>query len=167
MDRKNPPSQEIASGWSWAGLAARVILGGVLIFAGASKTAAPVEEFAVVIESYDVLPTDAAQGAAALLPWFELALGFSLVFGYLTKPASAAAGALFGAFLLALLSTKVRGIELPNCGCFGASFHAPTWVTMIMDALLLCDAAVAFAYGSRRLSLDNWADPRYTPLHAP
>lgn len=165
MDRKNPQGQVANAGWAWAGLAARLILGGVLIFAGASKTAGPTEEFAVVIESYDVLPTDASQTAAAFLPWLELALGYALVFGWLTKPAAGAAGALLAAFLLAMLSTKARGIELPNCGCFGAGFHAPLWVTMSMDALLLAGAFAAFKGGASLLSLDNWADGRYTTAH--
>jgi len=146
----------------WAGLVARIVLGSVLIFAGASKRAAPVEEFAVVIESYDVLPADAAQSAAALLPWAELFVGFALIFGWLTKWSSASAGGLFVAFLLALTSTKVRGIELPNCGCFGAGLHLPTWATMAMDAFLLLDAAVAFKFGESAFSLDNWAEGRYT-----
>lgn len=146
----------------WAGLAARLILGSVLVFAGASKRAAPVEEFSVVIESYDILPSDAAQSAAALLPWAELFVGFALIFGYFTQISAAVAGAMFTGFLLALISTKARGIELPNCGCFGSGFHAPLWVTIAMDAVLLADAAFAFKYGALGASLDNWAGPRYT-----
>jgi uncharacterized membrane protein YphA (DoxX/SURF4 family) len=145
-----------------AGLIARLILGSVLVFAGASKRAAPVEEFAVVIESYDILPTDAAQSAAALLPWAELFVGFALIFGYFTQASAAAAGAMFTGFLLALISTKARGIELPNCGCFGAGFHMPMAATITMDAALLLDAAFAFKFGAQALSLDNWASPRYT-----
>lgn len=146
----------------WAGLVARLILGGVLIFSGASKRAQPVEEFAVVVESYGILPPDPSQSAAAVLPWVELFVGFALVFGYFTPLASAGAGALLAIFLLALISTKARGIELPNCGCFGAGLHVPAWVTMTMDSLLLIDAGVAFKFGSQALSLDNWAAPGYT-----
>jgi uncharacterized membrane protein YphA (DoxX/SURF4 family) len=146
----------------WAGLAARLVLGLVLVFAGASKRASPVEEFSVVIESYDILPADASQSVAALLPWAELLIGFSLIFGFFTAPAAAAAGALFGGFLAALLSTKARGINLPNCGCFGAGFHMPLGATMTMDALLLVAAGLAFKHGAGAFSLDKWSGPRYT-----
>lgn len=146
----------------WAGLAARVVLGSVLIFSGGSKRAQPVEEFAVVVESYGILPADASQSAAAVLPWVELFLGFALVFGYFTPLSSAAAGGLFCVFLLALISTKARGIELPNCGCFGGGVHMPTWVTMMMDSVLLLLSAVAFKFGGLALSLDKWAEPGYT-----
>ena len=143
--------------WGWAGLLARLALGSVLIAAGASKTSAPPEEFAVVIEAYDIVPVDAAQSLSALLPWAELLLGFSLVFGFLTPYACLSAAALLAAFLLVLLSTKVRHIQLPNCGCFGTSVHLPTTATMMMDALLLLATTVAFRHGAAKLSLDGWA----------
>ena len=40
------------------GLAARLIVGGVLVYAGAVKAAGPAEEFALVIGAYQVLPSD-------------------------------------------------------------------------------------------------------------
>jgi uncharacterized membrane protein YphA (DoxX/SURF4 family) len=147
---------------AWAGLAARVALGLTLVFAGASKRAVPVEEFAVVIDAYAVVSPDAAQSIAALLPWAELLLGFSLLGGFMTPFAGAAAGALFVGFLGALLSTKARGFELPNCGCFGSNIHMSTSVTMAMDAILLACAVLAARYGRRRLSLDNWSSQGYT-----
>ena len=64
---------------------------------------------------------------------------------------------MFACFLGALISTKARGIELPNCGCFGAIFHVPLLATMIMDAFMLAAAGVSFSRGAQRLSLDNWS----------
>ena len=143
-------------------MAARVLLGATLIFSGASKVSAPSEEFAVVIEAYNLVPADAAQSLAALLPWAELVLGFALLLGYFTQQAALAAAAMLVVFIGAILSTKARGIELPNCGCFGASFHPKPMVTVALDALLLVTAAAAYAYGACRISLDNWANGGYT-----
>jgi uncharacterized membrane protein YphA (DoxX/SURF4 family) len=161
MDRK--AAQEVKRGpapsgrAAWLGLAARLILAGVFIVSGSSKRAAPPEEFAVVIESYDIVPTDAARGIAAILPWVELLVGFSLLFGYFTPQASLAAGAMFLAFVVALLSTKVRGINLPNCGCFGGRFHPSPMTTAAMDSVLAVLSYVSLRHGGKRLSLDNWS----------
>ncbi|MDE2238033.1 MAG: DoxX family membrane protein [Elusimicrobia bacterium] len=143
--------------WVLAGLMARVLVGGVLIAAGASKRAKPPEEFAVVIEAYDIAPQDSVQSLSVLLPWAELLVGFSLLFGFLTPAASAAAAAMFSGFLLALLSTKFRHIPLPDCGCFGQGLHLPTTVTIALDALLLLPCSLlSLRQGARFLSLDAW-----------
>jgi uncharacterized membrane protein YphA (DoxX/SURF4 family) len=161
MDRKD--AQVAPDSKRWLGLAARLALGGVLVFAGFHKTAAPSEEFAVIIEAYGLVSSDAAQSLAVFLPWVELLVGFALLFGWMTQIAAAAGGAMFAGFLLALGSTLARGIELPNCGCFGGGVHMPVPATMAMDAALLACAAAAFLYGAGTLSLDKWADARYTP----
>ncbi len=152
-----------AARWAVVGLIARLLIGGTLIVAGASKLAAPPQEFAVVIESYELVSTDAAETMAALMPWAELVLGFALVLGYFTPYASSFAGAMFVAFIGAILSTKARGIELPNCGCFGGSFHPKPLVTAGMDLVLLAACAAAFRHGAAILSLDKWAGDGYTP----
>lgn len=148
--------------WGWAGLAARVLLGCVLVFSGASKRAAPPEEFQVVIEAYDLVPLDAARTLSRFLPWIELAVGFSLLLGFETQLAALAGGAMMATFVAAILSTKARGMELPNCGCFGGRISLPPLVTAGVDTLLIAAAALAFKAGRERLSLDNWASGGYT-----
>ena len=156
-----------AAKWAVVGLIARLAIGGVLIVAGASKLSAPPEEFAVVIESYELVSPDAAQTLAAFMPWCELILGFALILGYFTSAASAAAGAMLATFVGAIVSTKARGIDLPNCGCFGGSFHPKPTETLAMDLVLLLAAYAAYFHGSRLWSLDNWAERRYTPARKP
>jgi putative oxidoreductase len=156
MDRQ--AAQKVSPGLSAAGLAARLILGAVFLFAGAQKAAGPVEEFAVIISGYGLLPPGMTMGAAAVIPWLEVFLGLSLMAGYFTREAAAALGALSASFILALLSVKLRGYELPNCGCFGGGIHLTMWQAMALDAALLACAAAAFKAGSARLSLDRWAE---------
>lgn len=146
----------------WLAFAARLAVALVLIAAGAAKAAAPPEEFAYVIEQYRLFGPDVSLTLAAFMPWIELLVGYALALGWLTRPASAAAAGMFASFLFALGSTKLRGIELPSCGCFGASWHIPPEATLALDFLLLFCCLAAFARGRERLSLDNWADPGYT-----
>ncbi|MBI2385806.1 MAG: DoxX family membrane protein [Elusimicrobia bacterium] len=144
------------------GLAARVIVGAVLVYAGAAKAAGPAEEFAVVIGSYDVLPRDMVLTAATFLPWVEIVVGWSLILGLRLRAAAAAAGALFAAFLFALLTVKAKGIELPNCGCFGDGVHLTLTQGLIFDTALAGLCWLAWSAGPSRLSLDSWAEGGYT-----
>jgi uncharacterized membrane protein YphA (DoxX/SURF4 family) len=147
-------------------LAARLVIGGVLIYAGATKAAGPAEEFAYVISAYGMLPPDALPLAARLLPWTELLLGWALLLGWQARAAATAAGALFAVFLFALIGTKARGIELPNCGCFGDGVHFTMSQTIAMDSCLLLLAWVLRGAPASRAALDAWADAGYTRPNA-
>ncbi len=139
------------------GLAARLIIGLVFIVSGTLKAAAPPEEFALVIEYYRIIPSpEAILFLATFLPWLEVIIGFSLVFGFFTRQAAAAAGAMLLTFIAAIFSTKLRGLELPNCGCFGFRFHPTPSQALVLDTLLIATALQAWRRGAERLSLDLW-----------
>ncbi|MBI5245783.1 MAG: DoxX family membrane protein [Elusimicrobia bacterium] len=149
-----------------AGLAARVLVGAVLVYAGATKAAGPSEEFAIIIGSYDILPREMVMTAAAFLPWVELVLGWALIFGLRLKETAAASGALFGAFLVALGMVKLKGIQLPNCGCFGDAIHFTPLQALAFDSVLLGLCWLAWKSAPAALSLDSWTEGGYTdPAH--
>jgi uncharacterized membrane protein YphA (DoxX/SURF4 family) len=145
------------------GVAARLIVGAVLVYAGATKAAGPAEEFALVIGAYQVLPKDMLLSMAAFLPWVELLLGWALILGAERRAAAAGAGVLFGGFLLALLSVIARGIELPNCGCFGDGVHFTPPQALLFDLALVSLCFVSWKAGDSKLSLDSLTRPGYTP----
>ena len=140
-----------------AGLAARLIAGAVLVYAGAAKAAAPAEEFALVIQSYSILPLSVTLPLAGLLPWLELIVGWALLLGVETTAAAAAAGALFGLFLAALGSVVARGIPIPNCGCFGDALHLSTAQALLFDSAMAALSWTAFRGGAGPMSLDSWS----------
>ena len=168
MDRQKPrevaaaPAHDRFRAPAWAGLAARVVLGAILIVSGVSKASAPSEEFAVVIEAYNLVPIDLAAGMAAILPWVEALLGFSLLLGYYTRASATGAGAMLAVFVLAILSTKARGMDLPTCGCFGSAWRPSPSVTVAVALVLIALAAVAVKARAQWASLDNWAGGGYT-----
>lgn len=147
---------------SWLGLLGRLVVGGVLVYAGAGKAAGPTEEFALVISYYQLLPRDMVMTVASFLPWAEVIVGWALLLGAFTRLAAGAATGLFGFFLLALLSVLARGIELPNCGCFGDAVHFTIPQALAFDSVMLALCWFALAHG-RLLSLDKWVDGSYTP----
>jgi uncharacterized membrane protein YphA (DoxX/SURF4 family) len=139
-------------------LAARLIVGAILVYAGASKASAPAEEFALVIDSYALIPPSLALPLAGILPWLELLVGWALILGVGGRAASSAAMGMFGFFLAALGSVVVRGIPLPNCGCFGEGLHFTPGQGLIFDSMMLALCWTAFRGGSGPWSLDSWSE---------
>jgi uncharacterized membrane protein YphA (DoxX/SURF4 family) len=134
----------------------RLVVGSVLIYAGASKTSSPTEEFAYIIQAYDLIPAALALPMAGLLPWVELLVGWSLVLGVETRLSSAAAGGLFAMFFVAVGSALARGIGLPNCGCFGEGMHFSLGQTLAFDSVMLISCYTAFRYAPDAISVDRW-----------
>jgi uncharacterized membrane protein YphA (DoxX/SURF4 family) len=141
-----------------AALAARVLIGAVLIYAGASKAAAPVEEFATVVQSYGILGSDMSLSTAAVLPWLELVVGWALLLGVQTRAAATAAAALFAVFLTALGSALLRKIPLPNCGCYGDGLHFSTGHAFLLDCGLAALCALCWSAGPGPASVDAWVE---------
>lgn len=157
MSAKIPPS---------VGLAARVLVGAILVYAGATKAAGPSEEFAIVIGSYDVLPREMVLTAATFLPWIEMLIGWSLVLGLKLRASAAAAGALFASFLFALILVQAKGIQLPNCGCLGDAVHFTPFQACLFDIGLSTLCWLTWRSAPARLSLDSWTEGGYTgPTH--
>ncbi|MBI4801316.1 MAG: DoxX family protein [Elusimicrobia bacterium] len=135
------------------GLAARLILGGVFIYAGFLKTVAPAEEFAYAIEAYRVVPQGFALLSALTVPWLEIYLGVFLIAGLFGRLSAGLAGALLAGFAGLLLQALLRHLPITSCGCFGASKGNSPGYELFQNLLLLGLAALAFKYG-KRISLD-------------
>ena len=108
---------------AWAGLAARLVVGGVWIYAGAIKLPDPDESVAAV-RAYELLPGDTAVTLGQLLPVLEVVVGAMLVLGVLVRGAAVVSALLFAAFIVGILSVWARGIEI-DCGCFGGGGYDP------------------------------------------
>lgn len=144
--------------WRIAGMTIfilRLIVGGVLCYAGFMKAVAPYQEFAAAIEAYKILPSALLSPLAFSLPWVEMWVGIFLVAGFMTRQAAMAASVLFVLFLGAVVSALSRGIDLSSCGCFGGEIFSPRH-TMVMDLILLVISITLTLLKSRkqRFALD-------------
>ncbi len=156
VERSTGETSLSGNAFKFLSVVARVLIGGVLIIAAISKLAAPKEEFALIIQAYNLVSPSTALTMATFLPWVELLIGYSLLTGYALRLAAAASGVLFIAFDFALLSLKVRGIQLPSCGCFGASFHPEPKIMIGVDFTLIILSLIIFKV--RPIwALDSWA----------
>ena len=89
-------------------------------------------------------------------------MGWSLILGVRLRESAVATGALFGSFLLALAMVKLKGIQLPNCGCFGDAIHFTPVQAIAFDSLLLGLCWLAWKSAPAPLSLDSWTEGGYT-----
>ena len=101
----------------WAGLGARLIVGGVWIWAGLLKLPHP-EASITAVRAYQLLPPSLAEGVGRVLPMLEVVVGVCLVLGLLSRLSAAVSALLLIAFIIGIVSVWSRGIAI-NCGCFG------------------------------------------------
>ena len=101
----------------WTGLLARLVVGGIWIWAGLLKVGDPASSVTAV-RAYQLLPYDLAETVGHLLPVLELTVGVVLVLGLVTRVSGAVSALLQVAFIIGISSVWARGISI-NCGCFG------------------------------------------------
>ncbi|WP_245607328.1 MauE/DoxX family redox-associated membrane protein [Pseudonocardia spinosispora] len=105
---------------SWrdvVGTLARLGLAAVWLVSGAIKAADPMQTWAAV-HAYQVLPPSAVELVAAVLPWFELALGVLLLIGLGVRHIAVISGLVLLAFMAGVTQAWARGLSI-DCGCFG------------------------------------------------
>ena len=101
----------------WIGLAARLVLGGVLVWAGAVKLP-DLRESVLAVQAYKILPFDVATVVGYALPIAEVALGLLLILGLFTRAAGVLGALLMVAFVIGIAPAWARGLSI-DCGCFG------------------------------------------------
>ncbi|HEV7173697.1 MauE/DoxX family redox-associated membrane protein [Pedococcus sp.] len=99
------------------GLLARLVLGVVVLVAGALKVGHP-ETSARSVRAYQLLPFDVAGYVGYALPVLEIAVGVLLVLGLFTRVNAIIGGLLMAAFVVGISSAWARGLSI-DCGCFG------------------------------------------------
>ncbi|MEN3537758.1 MauE/DoxX family redox-associated membrane protein [Microbispora sp. ZYX-F-249] len=144
---------------SWVTTAARVVLAGVLIVAGALKIGAPALSVQAV-RAYQLLPDSVAQVVGYGLPVLEIITGLLLLVGLFTRAAAVVGGVLMVAFVIGIASAWARGLRI-DCGCFGgdgtlAAGQDPNyfWELLRDFGLLVCAAWIVVRPASR-FSLDS------------
>jgi hypothetical protein len=128
----------------------------LLLSASALGKAMDMQGFAVIVASYQVLPESLLLIAASAIVLVEVSLAVWLALGFLPRfqntlaPAAIGVLGLHWMYFAWMLIALLRGLTIPNCGCFGVYFGRPlTWFTLIEDALLICLAWVMWRSGYR------------------
>lgn len=99
------------------GLVARLVLGGVLLVAGALKVGNPLGA-ARAVQAYDVMPFELARYVGYALPWIEVVIGLLLILGLFTRINGLLGALLMVVFIIGISQAWARGLTI-DCGCFG------------------------------------------------
>jgi uncharacterized membrane protein YphA (DoxX/SURF4 family) len=145
----------------WLTLAFRLILGGVLLVAGALKVSDPYSS-ATSVRAYQILPVDLANFLGFVLPFAEVVIGIFLIVGIWVRLNAIAGGALMVMFIIAIGQAWIRGISL-DCGCFGKgglleTNELPVWnytIEIARDIVLAVFAFYIYRFPKGKLGLDK------------
>jgi uncharacterized membrane protein YphA (DoxX/SURF4 family) len=140
----------------WLSTAMRLVLGVVLLVAGAAKVIDPQASVAAV-RAYELLPGGLVTVVGWGLPFLELVLGGLLLAGIAVRPAALATAVLLAVFVAAVASAAARGLSI-DCGCFGGGGPVPPGQTaygreIARDLALLAAAVWLVVRPQSRLSL--------------
>ncbi|MEV8371965.1 MauE/DoxX family redox-associated membrane protein [Kribbella sp. NPDC056861] len=145
----------------WVSLVARLVLGGVMLVAGALKVTDP-EAATQAVRAYELLPQGFDGIVGLLLPFLEIAIGLLLIVGYGVRPAAVAAGVFMLLFIAAVSSAWARGLAI-DCGCFGGGGQVAPGQTkylqeILRDAGLLALAVWLFVQPFSKFALESSGD---------
>jgi uncharacterized membrane protein YphA (DoxX/SURF4 family) len=128
----------------------QITLGGIFIYASIGKILGPAS-FATSISNYKLLPGFLVGPTAIALPYAELLCGTLLILNIRSRAAALFLTSLLVVFIIAILSTIARGINI-DCGCFASFSQEPVpnnknqWISIFRNlVLLLLGAIVIFA----------------------
>jgi len=140
----------------YAFLLARLIVGGVLMYAGFSKAINPVAEFAAAIDVYRIIPTPWVTTVATIIPWIEFYTGVFILFGFFGRLGAAFSTMFFTVFLTVFVTSIFRGIHLESCGCFGSGLSLTLPQAISFDLLLFILSAYLVIKPLKFFSVDDW-----------
>lgn len=149
----------LRASWPWLSVAARLLLGGVWIAAGALKLQDPAESVRAV-RAYQLLPEAVVPTVGYALPALEVMIGLLLIVGLGFRLVAAISGVLMLAFIVGIASAWTRGLQI-ECGCFGGggltedATAAYPW-DIARDVGLLVLSGLLVVWPRSHLALDNW-----------
>jgi len=149
----------------WAATAARLLLGVVLVVAGALKLPDPAAAVRAV-RAYRLLPEVLVGPVAFGLPVLEIAVGLALLAGLFVRTAAIAAAVLMVVFLAAGGAAWARGLQI-DCGCFGGGGQVAAGRTaypgeVARDVGLLLVALALARRPASRFALGGRSDTKHT-----
>ncbi|WP_432892595.1 DoxX family protein [Kribbella sp. CA-245084] len=118
----------------WVSLVARLVLGSVMLVAGALKVTDP-ETAAQAVRAYELLPSSLVQPVGWGLPFLEIAIGLLLIVGFGVRTSAVAAGVFMIVFIAAVSSAWARGLSI-DCGCFGGGGQVAAGQTKYLQEIL-------------------------------
>ena len=127
-------SEKFAKVQPWLTLFSRLVLGGILVVAGALKIPHP-DKSAMSVRAYELLPISVANLFGYALPWVEVGVGLLLIIGIAVRVNSMIGTVLMVMFIIAISQAWARGLSI-DCGCFGSGGQVDPEDTRYLEEIL-------------------------------
>lgn len=142
----------------WLTLLSRLILGGVLMVAGALKIG-NLQKSAMSVRAYEMLPIWLANFFGYALPWVEIGIGALLILGVAVRIMGALGALIMLGFIIAIAQAWARGLSI-DCGCFGGGGTIDPEDTKYLSTILrdigfLALGVFLYFYPKGRFALDK------------
>lgn len=146
----------------WISTIARLVVGVVLLVAGALKVI-DLPSSVAAVAAYELVPGWAERLIGWGLPFVEVGLGLLLVAGLFTRTVALVAGVLILVFVVAVISAAARGLSI-DCGCFGGGGQVAPGETayaweIVRDLALLALCGWLIWQPKSRFALDHREEP--------
>jgi len=123
--------------WSLVAWACRLFTGGILLASALGKSL-DLPGFVEVLVTYRTMPASFLWPIALLVTGLEWVLGVWVLSGWRLATGALAALVLYAGYALLMTLSLVRGLDLANCGCYGAFFPQPLgWYSPLEDLVLV------------------------------
>ena len=142
----------------WLTLLSRLILGGVLMVAGALKIG-NLQKSAMSVRAYEMLPIWLANFFGYALPWVEIGIGALFILGVAVRIMGALGALIMLGFIIAIAQAWARGLSI-DCGCFGGGGTIDPEDTKYLSTILrdigfLALGVFLYFYPKGRFALDK------------
>jgi uncharacterized membrane protein YphA (DoxX/SURF4 family) len=135
---------------SWSYWLLRIVIGVLVSAAGLGKML-DVPGFVEVMRTYQLLADGSLWRVAIGVVVFELVLGAWLLSGWRMPVAALLSATVHLGYAVLLTVSLLRGLELANCGCFGAFLARPlNWYSPLEDVALAGFSVALFALARLR-----------------
>jgi len=153
----------VASSTTWTRIArefdwvARLVVGGIFVWSGASHLANPYY-FLSTVYQYELTSAPIGALIASYIPFLELVLAVCLLGGLCRRPTWIVTSALLLTFVAVQGSALARGLRI-SCGCFGPEINRPVDATSISFTAVLAVVSICSAVVACRVSAPRAGKP--------
>jgi uncharacterized membrane protein YphA (DoxX/SURF4 family) len=130
---------------------ARLVLGGLFIYASISKILNP-HSFSKTIYDYEILPDFLIYFVAYTLPWIEFFSGAFLLVGIFIRSSALILSSLLTIFILITSINMFRGINI-HCGCFTQNsngINPSGFIIILRNLFILFPALIIIIFDKRK-----------------
>jgi uncharacterized membrane protein YphA (DoxX/SURF4 family) len=139
-------------------IAGQILLAAIFIYAGIAKLREPWPQFAVAINSFQLVPLNWLEPLAKYVPWAELLLGLWVLSGFLLRWSALVTSAVLAFFFAVLIRSYAMGLAV-DCGCFGSGEGPLGPKRLAEEAVMLALALAVSIAAFRRRQVPVTPDP--------